>query len=187
MAIPTAVAIAGGDGRSAQGAPVVAALESEHKALAPAGVAHKLERVFDGLGTAHVKVHASLDPGHALHAPGKERRQFHLFAMQVLAGQLRQSVHGLVQYGVEPGIGIPEVDCGVPHLQIEIGPVSDIVQIASFTTSEKFRRIQIVDRIAKGAVFGFEREQSLFIHGGNILHTPNQMREVWRYSGFVAG
>src|SRR5262249_39614551 len=60
VAVAAAVAVGRGDGRGAQGAAVIAALEREHQALALLVVAHELQAVLDRLAAADVEVHAAL-------------------------------------------------------------------------------------------------------------------------------
>ena len=126
--VTAAVAVGGGDGRRAERAPVVAALEGDHEALAAAGVAHELEGVLNGLRAAHVEVHAALFAPRVLDGFAEHGGEFDLFLVQVLGGDLRQRVDLALQGIVQARVGIAEVDGGIPHLEVEIGLVLVIVQ-----------------------------------------------------------
>src|SRR6185312_6032570 len=74
LAEAAAVAIRRGDRGGAERAAVIAALESEHQALAALGVAHQLEAVLDRLGAADVEVDAPLGAELGLRVPGDQGR-----------------------------------------------------------------------------------------------------------------
>src|SRR5262249_5356471 len=88
MPIAPAVAVGGGDRGSTERAPVIAALEGEHQALAALGVAHQLQAVLDGLATAHIEVDAALEPELLLRSFRQPDSKLDLLAMEVLAGNL---------------------------------------------------------------------------------------------------
>ena len=69
---------------------MIAALERKH-ALAARILAHELQRVLDRLRAADIEVDAALHPERPLDALAEHRRELDLFAVQVLAGELRQA------------------------------------------------------------------------------------------------
>jgi hypothetical protein len=91
----------------------------------------------------------------ALHAEsfltilGDPRRDLHFFGMQVLARELGQTIHLILQRCVQPGILVPETRGGIPHLKIEVGKAILIVKIGTFAINEDLGRLEIVDSIAK--------------------------------------
>src|SRR6185295_2205523 len=89
VAVAAPVAVGRGDGRCAEGAAVVAALEGKHQTLAVLEVAHELQAVFDRLTAADVEMDATLAAEFLLRVAGNDGGELDLFAMQVLAGDLR--------------------------------------------------------------------------------------------------
>src|SRR6185369_9521713 len=83
VAEAAAVAVAGRDRRGAERAPVIAALEGEHQALAAAVIAHQLQRILDRLRAADVEMHTPLRAELALGVLGDARRELDLLAMQI--------------------------------------------------------------------------------------------------------
>ena len=152
VAIAPAVAIGRGDGRGAQGAAVIAALEGEHQALALLVVAHQLETVLDGLTAAHVEMDAAPGAEFLLGVPGDDGGELDLLAMQVLARHLGKTIERAPHRCVEARIAVAEVHRRVPHLQIEEGAALGIEQERALAGVENLGRIDVVHRIAVRAV-----------------------------------
>src|SRR5690606_39088543 len=110
MAVASAIAVGRRDGRRAERAAMIAALEGEHQALAILGVADALEAVLDRLDASHVEVNTPLLVELLLGIARNHRGQLNLLAMQVLARNLRQGVELPFDGIVQPGITIAEVD-----------------------------------------------------------------------------
>ena len=130
---------------------MIAALEGEHQALAAGIVAHQLQRILDCLRAADIEMNPSLAPELALGVLGDHGRQFHLFAVQVLRGDLRQPVELPMCGVVQAFVAIAEIDGGIPHLQIEKRRAGLIVDVGAFAFLEEFRFCRVVDRIADGS------------------------------------
>ncbi|RMO59452.1 hypothetical protein ALQ29_05598 [Pseudomonas marginalis pv. marginalis] len=167
VAVAATVAVAGGDRRRAEGTPVVAAFEGEHQALAVGGVTHHFQGVFDGLRTADVEVHTTVEAEFFLGVDRDHFRQLDLAFVQVLAGDLRQGVDLLFQRVVQARVGVAEVDRRVPHLQVEVGLVFGVPHIGAFATAENTWRLDVVDGVAIGAVFGFFIQKDLVFGGSD--------------------
>src|SRR5690606_22556590 len=136
MAVASAIAVGRRDGRRAERAAMIAALEGEHQALAILGVADELEAVLDRLASTHVEVNTPLLAELLLGIAGNHRGQLNLLAMQVLARDLRQGVELPFDGIVQPGITIAEVDGRVPHLQVEILAAFAVIEERAFAAIE---------------------------------------------------
>src|SRR5215475_2594740 len=159
MSVAAAIAIGRGDCRRAQRAAVIAALEGEHQRLAPARVAHELERILNRLRAADIELDATLHGPGALDPPRDAGGELDLFAVKILACKLRQLVE-LDRHGViEARIAVTEIDRGVPHLQVEIFPAFDVIEKGALATFEQLGRIGVMHRIAVRAIKRFERQE----------------------------
>ena len=167
VAVAATVAVAGGDRRRAEGAPVVTAFEGEHQAFAVAGVTHHFQRVLDRLRAADVEVHATVEAEFLLGVHRDHFRQLDLALVQVLAGDLRQGVDLLFQRVVQARVGVAEVDRRVPHLQVEVGLVFGVPHVGAFAAAENTRRLDVVNGVAVGAVLGFFIQKDLVFGGSD--------------------
>ncbi len=173
MAEAAAVAVAAGDAGSTQRAAVVAAFEGEHQAFAVAGVAHHLERIFDGLRTADIEVHAASPPPLGLGVLRDHFRQLDLGWVQILAGHLRQRVQLALHDLGQALVLVAEVDRRVPHLQVEELGALGVVHERAFAAGEELRVGQVVHRIAVGAVGLLQAAQFEFFGeriGRDVVH-----------------
>src|SRR5262245_4749949 len=159
VAIAAAVAIGRGDGGGTERATVIAALEGEHQALAALEVAHQLEAVFDRLAATNVEMHAALAAEFLLGVAGDDGRQLDLFAVQILACNLRQPLKLLAHGGVEALVAITEVDRRVPHLQVEVFFALRVVEEGAVGPLEDLRRIGVVYGVAVRTIGSLEGEQ----------------------------
>src|SRR5438874_13405193 len=117
MSEATTVAIARRDGRRAERAPVVATHEGEDQILARR-VAHDLQRVFNRLCAADVEMNTPLNAKLGLVESRDGRREFDLFRVQILAGELRQLINLILERVVQTLIAVAEARRRIPHLQI---------------------------------------------------------------------
>src|SRR5437762_420653 len=165
VAVAAAIAVARSDGGSAERPAVIAAHESENQVLARK-VPHDLERILDGLRSAHVEMHSPFDAEALFAGAGDARRHFHFLGVQILAGQLRQAVELALQRLDEPLIFVAEARGGIPHLEIEIRRALLVKQIRALATREDLGRIEVVDGIAEGADLPLERQNFRELGGG---------------------
>src|SRR5262249_6201076 len=148
MTVAAAIAVGRGDGRCAERAAVIAALEREHQALALLEVADELKAVLHCLAAADIEMHAAFLAKFLLGILGNHRRKFDLLAMQVLTRNLRQTVELAAHRSVQARVAIAEIDGRVPHLQVEELTSLRVVDKRALAMIENLRRIRVVDGIA---------------------------------------
>ncbi len=157
-----AVAVRRGDRRRAERAAVVAALERQHPL--PAGdLAHELQGVLDRLRAPDIELHPALHAEGALDALADQLRQLDFLPMQVLAGELRQPIHLGAHCPAHRRVGVAQVDRGVPHLQVEVLPAVQVVEVAALASLEELRLFGVVDRVAVRAEAVLLRQQRQFL------------------------
>jgi hypothetical protein len=142
---------------------VIAALEGKHQALAVARITHELQRILDGLAAADVELHPTLHAELARGVAGDGGGKLDLLAVQILARELGQAVELAAHDVGQAWVGVAEVDRRVPHLQVEVGAPTCVVQERAFAGLEDLRRLAVVDGIAVRAVQGLEGEQFVLV------------------------
>jgi hypothetical protein len=166
VAVAAAIAVGRGDGRGAERAPVITALEGEHQTLAVRGIAHELERILDRLGAADIEMHPALAAEFPLDILADGGRQLDLLAVEVLRGDLREAVDLALQRIVEARIGIAEIDGRIPHLQVEERRIRPIIDERAFAALEDLGDFRVMDGIAIGAIPGFQFEEVFLVGNG---------------------
>src|SRR5437879_3201786 len=105
--------------------------------------------------------------------------------MQILTGKLRQLVYLILQDVIQAAIAIAETRCRIPHLQDEVRDTLAIVKVVALGALEKFRRIQVMDRVAPRAVFAFEFKQFLLAGCGRRFRTIDSSAHIMKLSGYA--
>ena len=160
MAVAPAIAVGRGDGRGAERAAVIAALEGEHQALAVLGIAHELEAVLDRLAAADIEVDA------ALRGRTSARRPWPSMAASSIFSRCR---YWLATCGsrsswrrtavVEALVAVAEIDGRIPHLQVEVRAPLRVEEERALAALEDLGRIGVVHGVAVRAVPGLELQQ----------------------------
>jgi hypothetical protein len=145
---------------------VIAAFEREHQALAAAGVADDFEAIFNRLRAADVEVDAALHAELLLDVAGDGGGQLDLALMQILRGDLRHGVDGLVGHRVQARVLVAEIGHRVPHLQVQVRRALPVVHVGAVAVGEDRRVIHIVHRVAVGTDLGLQRAQAILLLAG---------------------
>jgi hypothetical protein len=98
-------------------------------------------------------------------AVDETRCEPHPLGVQVLARELRKAVDLRLQRFVHPTVAVAEVDCGVPHLKIEVGRPMPVVEIAAVAASEELGVLGVVNRVAVRANSFLQGEQAFVASG----------------------
>ena len=138
---------------------MIPALECEHQAFAVFGIADDLQRILNCLRTADIEMHAAFGAERGFDPLADSGGQFDLFAVQILAGHLRQLIKLALDRIVQTLVFVAEIDGRIPHLQIQKGLSLSVVHIGAFAGLENFWFVDIVDRIAMRAIDIFQSQK----------------------------